>query len=57
MDKKPDAPDKKYTVKLNYEIPPVTVKMIGGKFILPVKEERTKNHEYQNENQHSYCIF
>lgn len=54
MDKKPDAPDK-YKVKLDYERP--KPKTIGGKMLLPVKEERNENNVNQNEGEHSYCIF
>ena len=39
MDNKPDAPDK-YKVKLDYEIPKLKPKIIGGKMLLPEKEER-----------------
>lgn len=56
MDKKPDAPDK-YKVKLNYEVPKLKPKTIGGKVLLPVKEERNENHVNQNEGEYSYCIL
>lgn len=44
MDKKPDAPDK-YKVTLNYERP--KPKTIGGKMLLPPKEERNEKNVYQ----------
>ena len=57
MDNKPDAPDK-YKVKLDYEIPKLKPKIIGGKMLLPEKEERNENHVTENEGQYSYfCIF
>lgn len=47
MDKKPDAPDK-YKVKLDYERP--KPKTIGGKMLLPEKEERNEYYVYQKQN-------